>query len=82
MPARMREGESFAVVVTQVHSPAKFWFNLHKNGLFDLVKDTMDRMDKFYILVPAGGMSQLGVNTPRLASYEYPFVPKLSNHAS
>ena len=28
LPARLREGETFPVVVTQVESPSQFWFNL------------------------------------------------------
>ena len=48
LPARLREGETFPVVVTQVESPSKFWFNLQQTGYFDRAKDTMDRMDMFY----------------------------------
>eukprot|EP00092_Neocalanus_flemingeri_P030049 GFUD01032625.1.p1 GENE.GFUD01032625.1~~GFUD01032625.1.p1 ORF type:complete len:492 (+),score=153.85 GFUD01032625.1:65-1540(+) len=48
LPARMKEGRSFPVVITQVESPSKFWFNLQMTGYFDSVKDIMARMDKFY----------------------------------
>jgi hypothetical protein len=41
LQARLREGETFPVVVTQVESPSKFWFNLQQAGYFDRKKDTM-----------------------------------------
>ena len=48
LPARLREGETFPVVVTQVESPSKFCFKLQQTGYSDRVNDTMNRMDMFY----------------------------------
>ena len=44
LPARLREGETFPVVVTKVESPSQLWFNLQQTGYFDRAKDTMDRL--------------------------------------
>ena len=48
LPTRLREGQTFPVVITQVESPSKFWFNLQQNGHFDIVKNIMNRMDLLY----------------------------------
>ena len=64
LPVRLREGETFPMVVTQVESPSKFWFNLQQTGFFDRVKDIMDRMDEFYMGV-RGDMYRM-VNTDQL----------------
>ena len=64
LPARLREGETFPVVVPQVESPSQFWFNLQQTGYFDRAKDTMDRMDMFYTGV-RGDMYRF-VNTDQL----------------
>ena len=46
LPVGMKEGQTFPVVITQVESPTKFWFNLC--GQLDKVKKVMDKMDELY----------------------------------
>ena len=41
-----------SIVITEVKSPGRFWFNLHDFTeipvYYDAVQALMDRMDKFY----------------------------------
>merc|ERR1719244_1283582 len=39
---------TFPVVITQVESPTKFWFNLQQSGHLDRVKKIMEKMDELY----------------------------------
>ena len=48
LPPRYKEGETFPVVITQVDSPSKFWFNLQQSGYLDRVNNIMDMMNEFY----------------------------------
>ena len=52
LPGHLKEGNNISVVVTEVKSPGRFWFNLHEFTqtpvYFDAVQLLMDRMQKFY----------------------------------
>ena len=52
LPGHLKEGSTITIVVTEVRSPSKFWFNLHQFSstpvYFDAVQVLMDEMDKFY----------------------------------
>ena len=52
LPGHLKEGSTISIVVTEVKSPSKFWFNLHQFSstpvYFDAVQVLMDEMDKFY----------------------------------
>ena len=48
LPRWMKEGATFPVVITQVESPTKFWFNLQQSGHLDKVKRIMEKMDELY----------------------------------
>ena len=52
LPGHLREGSFISIVVTEVKSPGKFWFNLHEFSqhpvYYDAVTLLMDRMKKFY----------------------------------
>ena len=44
LPSVTRQDSHFPVVVTQVDSPAKFWFNLYKPAHYDALNPLMDKM--------------------------------------
>ena len=52
LPGHLKEGSTISIVVTEVRSPSRFWFNLHQFSstpvYFDAVQVLMDEMDKFY----------------------------------
>jgi len=48
LPHWMKEGETFPVVITQVETPTKFWFNLQQTGHLDRVQKVMEKMDELY----------------------------------
>jgi len=52
LPGHLKEGSSISIVVKQVKSPSKFWFNLHEFTqipvYYDAVEALMDSMQKFY----------------------------------
>jgi len=48
LPSNLKEGDSFVLVVTQVDSPGKFWFNLVQDDQTNSVKEIMNSMDRFY----------------------------------
>jgi len=48
LPRGIKEGQTFPVVITQVESPSKFWFNMQQYGHLDQVKTIMEKMDDLY----------------------------------
>ena len=52
LPGHLKEGSTISIVVTEVKSPGRFWFNLHEFTetpvYFEAAQSLMDRMQKFY----------------------------------
>ena len=52
LPGHLKEGNMISIVVTEVKSPGRFWFNLHEftqiPAYYDAVQSLMGTMQKFY----------------------------------